>query len=124
MDNKPRNGSFCWHELLTGDTQAAKNFYGRLLGWKAGEKDTGGGPPYAFFENSGDQVGGVRNPFPGETAGKWITYVAVSNIEEVTEAAASLGGSVISPVREWGKMGKGSVIADPSGAQLSLWQAY
>ncbi|MGY8687344.1 MAG: VOC family protein, partial [Verrucomicrobiales bacterium] len=36
-----RNGEFCWNELITSDTGAAKAFYSELFGWETSEMDMG-----------------------------------------------------------------------------------
>lgn len=37
MDAFNRHGAFSWCELVTTDVQAAKKFYGALLGWELEE---------------------------------------------------------------------------------------
>ena len=39
----PPTGSFCWIELGTTDQNAAKKFYGSLLGWTATDSPMGPG---------------------------------------------------------------------------------
>jgi predicted enzyme related to lactoylglutathione lyase len=34
-------GSFCWAELATGDTAAAKQFYAEMFGWTSVDMPTG-----------------------------------------------------------------------------------
>jgi predicted enzyme related to lactoylglutathione lyase len=52
----------------------------------------------------------------------WNMYVAVANCDEATAKAASLGGSVILPAFDVMEHGRMSIIKDPTGAMLCLWE--
>ncbi|MFT5469742.1 MAG: putative enzyme related to lactoylglutathione lyase [Verrucomicrobiales bacterium] len=39
--SETKTGEFCWNELLTTDTSAAKTFYSELFGWEAEDMDMG-----------------------------------------------------------------------------------
>ena len=34
MSDKPAQGTFCWNELMTRDTDKAGKFYAELIGWE------------------------------------------------------------------------------------------
>ncbi len=53
----------------------------------------------------------------------WLSYVLVDDIKISTEKAKSLGANIIRPVTEVMDMGWLSIITDPTGAMLGLWQA-
>ncbi len=110
---------FCHVELNTTDVKKAKDFYGKLFDWKL--EDMPGGE-YTMI-GVGEGVGGgmMKNPVPGAPS-FWLSYVLVDDIRAATKKAASLGGSVMKDVTEIPDYGEFSVIGDPTGAHLALWQ--
>jgi len=51
-------GAVCWAELMTGDVQAATEFYQEVFGWTAETDDTGP-VPYTVCNLDGDAVAGM-----------------------------------------------------------------
>ena len=49
-------GKFVWHNLITGDGEAARRFYGELFGWEFEVKDDGG---YSVIRYQGQNLGGI-----------------------------------------------------------------
>ena len=49
----------------------------------------------------------------------WLAYVAVSDVDAITTQAASLGGKVLVPAMDIPKVGRFSVLRDPTGAVFS-----
>jgi predicted enzyme related to lactoylglutathione lyase len=56
----------------------------------------------------------------GTTAG-WIPYVQVDDVDRATNAAVQLGATVVS-AKARGPAGEYSVVRDPGGAAIALWQ--
>jgi uncharacterized protein len=110
-------------ELMTSDLQKAKSFYGRLFRWELEDMDMGPGGTYVMVK-VGDGTGGgmMKNPMPNAPSA-WMPYVAVENVEDSTREAESLGAKVMKTVSEVPGMGSFSIITDPTGAMLGLWQA-
>jgi predicted enzyme related to lactoylglutathione lyase len=71
----------------------------------------------------GEGTGGglVRNPIPG-AASDWLAYVMVDDVAAMTGKAKSLGAAVVSDVTEVKGAGSFSIIKDPTGAILGLWE--
>jgi hypothetical protein len=89
----------CWVQLRQPDAEAARSFYGELLGW-------------TFDEDGVASVDGA--PVAGVVTGEenaWTTYVAVDDVDAAARAVARAGGSVAAP----------AVCADPAGAAFRLW---
>ncbi len=109
-------------ELHANDVERAKAFYGRLFGWKLDDVPMPGGASYTMI-NVGEGTGGglMKNPAPG-TPSHWMAYVGVEDIKAATKAARDLGASVVQEVTEVGQFGWMSVITDPIGATIALWQ--
>src|SRR5712691_4942031 len=71
----------------------------------------------------GEGTGGgmMKHPMPGAPS-SWLAYVSVDNIAAATAAAASLGATIFREVTEVPNAGSFSIIVDPTGAMLGLWQ--
>ena len=52
-----------------------------------------------------------------------MAYVLVDDVKAATSKAKSLGANVMKDVNEVPNMGWFSIITDPTGAMLGLWQA-
>jgi predicted enzyme related to lactoylglutathione lyase len=107
-------------ELLTNDLARAKEFYAGLFDWKLEDVP---GMGYTMI-NVGEGTGGgmMRNPMPDSPA-HWLAYVLVDDAVAATAKAKALGATVCKEVTEIPDIGWFSVITDPTGATLALWQA-
>src|ERR1700691_182450 len=108
-------------ELNTTDVSKAKTFYGGLFNWKLEDIPMGGGS-YTII-GVGEGVGGgiMKHPVPGAPSA-WLAYVLVDDIGAATKKAKSLGATMMKDVTEVMGMGSLSIIIDPTGAALGLWQ--
>jgi predicted enzyme related to lactoylglutathione lyase len=52
----------------------------------------------------------------------WVAYVNVDDIGAATAKAKSLGATILREVTEVPNAGSFSIIVDPTGAILGLWQ--
>ncbi len=116
-------GTLCWADLSTPDQNAAKSFYESLFGWKisAGEHDTSG---YLHIQNGEQMIGGVppahfRNP---NAPPHWLLYFYVTDADAATAKAKELGAQVYMGPMTMENVGRWSVVADPQGAVLALFQ--
>ena len=57
------------------------------------------------------------------TAGRWVPYVQVDDLDVAVEKAASLGATVVAGKSE-GPAGTAVTIADPGGALVALWTPF
>jgi predicted enzyme related to lactoylglutathione lyase len=108
-------------ELNTTDVGKAKAFYGKLFDWKL--EDVPLGPMTYTMIGVGQGTGGgmTQHPVAGAPSA-WLAYVLVDDIKSATEKAKSLGAKVMQDVTEVADMGWMSIIIDPTGAALGLWQ--
>jgi hypothetical protein len=119
----PQLGTFCWNEVMTPDAAAAKRFYTKLFGWTTEDKDMGKFT-YTIFKSGNTQAGGLME-LKGPQAGappSWLAYVAVKSVDESTKKAQGLGAKVCVPPTDIPNIGRFSVITDPTGATLGLFQ--
>jgi hypothetical protein len=63
----------------------------------------------------------MKSPVPSVPS-QWIPYVYVDDVSASTAKAKSLGATVVADVAEIPDFGWFSVILDPTGAALGLWQ--
>ena len=115
--------AFVHVELNTTDLDKAKGFYGSLFDWKLQDMPMPMGT-YTMIDVGGeDETGGgmLKHPVPGAPS-MWLPYVIVDDVAASTAKAASLGGKVLQDKMEVPNMGWFSIIEDPTGAVLGLWQ--
>src|SRR6185295_17517171 len=123
IENAP--GSFCWIELATTDGEAAKKFYRGLFGWEAQDNPMGPGMVYTMLKLNGKDVGALykKGEEMKQVPTHWASYVSVESADEVAAKAKSLGGNVMMEPFDVAEHGRMAVIADPTGAVFSIWQA-
>ena len=110
-------------ELHTSDLARAKDFYSRLFSWKLQDMPMPGGGSYTMVDVGGGTGGGMMvNQAPG-TPPHWLSYIGVDDIHASTKKAKDLGAKVVVDVTEVGEYGTMSVITDPTGATVAMWQA-
>jgi predicted enzyme related to lactoylglutathione lyase len=117
------HNSFVHVELNTSDPEKAKAFYSKLFQWKLEDMPNPEVPAgsYTMVKVGAGTGGGIMKQVPGGPAG-WLPYVQVDDIRAATEKARSLGAKVMKDVTEVTGMGWLSLIQDPTGAVLGLWQ--
>jgi predicted enzyme related to lactoylglutathione lyase len=113
------SGEFCMPELHTPDIDGAKRFYGELFGWTAVDVPDARGY-YALFQVDGTDVAGLRR-VAGATH-RWIAHVLVDSIAETAARATQRGATASAPVRTPG-LATTSLVRDPEGAEIGLWEA-
>jgi predicted enzyme related to lactoylglutathione lyase len=107
-------------ELHTGELAEACAFYQRLLGWQP-QRVSAGDSSYLALDLGAGGLGGGLVQCPTARS-LWLPYVEVRDVGRATEAARSLGASVLLEPRE-GPAGWRSVLATRAGGELALWQS-
>lgn len=108
-------------ELNSTDVDKSKAFYGKLFEWtledtKIGDLD------YTMIKVGKGTGGGMMEQLIPGAGSAWLPYVDVQDIKASTQKAQSLGAKVMKDVSEVADMGWLSIIVDPTGAMLGLWQ--
>lgn len=116
-------GTPCWADAMFPDVEAAKRFYGELLGWTFDE----GSPEFGGYTQafSGDRaVAAVVPRMPG-TGGPpaWNLYFAASDVAAAAERVRDNGGALLMDPMPVGPFGTMVTAEEPSGVFFSLWQA-
>jgi uncharacterized protein len=109
-------------ELNTTDVAKAKSFYGKLFDWKLEDVPMPEGSYTMIQVGEGTGGGLMKHPIPGAPSA-WLAYVLVDDVKAATSKAKSLGATVMKDVTEVMAMGWFSIITDPTGAVLGMWQA-
>jgi predicted enzyme related to lactoylglutathione lyase len=110
-------------ELHTNDLAKAKTFYSKLFGWKLKDMPMPGGDSYTMIEVGEGTGGGMMKAQPPGSPPRWQAYVGVEDVAASTRKAKELGAKVMMDKTEVGDFGFMSVIVDPTGAAIALWQA-
>src|SRR5664279_1837255 len=108
-------------ELNTTDVDKAKAFYGKLFEWTLEDVPMGDGAYTMIKVGKGTGGGMMKHPVPGAPSA-WLPYVEVADIAAATAKAKSLGATIMKDVTEVMGMGSLSILIDPTGAVLGLWQ--
>jgi uncharacterized protein len=114
-----RPGTFSWAELATSDADAAKSFYRSVFGWDYDDNPLGDGQVYSMCTRGGSTVAAL---FGSEQPPHWNCYVTVESIQDATDRAREHGATVVAEPFDVLDAGRMSVIADPAGASLCLWE--
>lgn len=112
-------GSVVWFELLTEDAEAARTFYGELLGWQAEPARARA----VVLRDDGRRIGGIAeitDQMPEVTESVWLVGIEMPRLERALEAAVEAGGTVLREITEVPGQGRWAVIRDPQGAEVVL----
>ena len=118
-------GEFCWVDLSTTDVDAAKAFYGELLGVEVesapGDPEETGG--YGFFMKDGKMLAGIGPVQSGEGHSAWSSYVKVEDVDASAEKVKEAGGTVFfGPADLPNEAGRVAMLRDPTGAFIGAVQ--
>ena len=113
--------TLCWVELACRNSDAAKTFYGEVLGYHTKLADM------ADFEYTewyvGKQaIGGMMEMTEewGDAPSHWMNYFAVEDCDASVAKANSLGATVCVPATDIPNVGRFSVLNDPQGGFFSI----
>lgn len=110
--------AFIWFDVAAKDTEAVRSFYSDLLGWQIHAESQAG--PYKAWIMDGERPWAGVVDADDATAGRWLPYVQVDDLDAATAKALSLGATVVAERTE-GPAGTAVTIADPGGALIALW---
>ena len=108
-------------ELNSTDVAKSKAFYGKLFDWTLEDMPIGDLDYTMIKVGKGTGGGMMKQLIPG-AGSAWLAYVDVSDIKAATKKARDLGAQVMKDVSQVADMGWLSIIVDPTGAMLGLWQ--
>ena len=113
---------FIWHDLMTPDVEAAKKFYGAVVGWTF----TSQMENYTVTNVDGAGMGGImatpedmKNMPP-----TWTGYVYTPDVDATCAEAVKLGGKIYKQAWDVTEVGRMAVIGDPTGPGLMVMQPF
>jgi uncharacterized protein len=115
-------GTFSWTDLATADADAAKGFYGGLLGWDF-EDLPADGSIYSMALKDGARVAALYTLQQQGQPPAWATYVTVDSADAAAAKAQELGATLIAEPFDVMDAGRMAVVQDPTGAVFAVWQA-
>lgn len=116
------NGTFNWIDLGTTDVAGAKAFYEELFGWEMEDLPAGDADTYTMCRLREKEVAGIHAHSADEGT-DWSCYISVDDVDKTTSMAGELGAAVVMEPLEIPGAARMSLIRDPAGATVSLWQA-
>ncbi len=120
-DMSGSHGRFVWYELMTTDVEAAKAFYGKVVGWGTRAAPSSG---YTVFTAGQASTGGLINlPPDAKKLGarpQWVGYIGADDVDGAVNRVKELGGTVHIPPTDVPDVSRFSVVADPQMATFIL----
>jgi predicted enzyme related to lactoylglutathione lyase len=121
MPDEPSN--FIWYELMTGDLDAAAEFYGAVVGWSV-QAGAPSAMDYRQWTIGGESVGGLM-AIPAEATANgmrpvWLGYLHVSNVDDSVDRITKAGGAAHMPATDIPDVGRIAMVADPQGAAFYI----
>jgi predicted enzyme related to lactoylglutathione lyase len=119
-------GTFCWVELGTTDSAAAKKFYTELFGWDFTDSPVGPSMVYTMLKQDGKDVGALYE-LPQEMRSQgvgshWLSYISTDSADETAKKAKELGATLLKEPFDVMTVGRMAVVQDPAGACFAIWQ--
>ncbi len=122
-----KQGTFCWSELNTTDIEAIKPFYSEIFAWNYLDRKTKDNIQYTIISKDDAYVGAmIKDPNilrPENTEPYWNNYIAVDDIDAMTDKALDLGANLIHKTTKIMEGGTFAMLKAPDGSTFSLWQA-
>jgi hypothetical protein len=120
------HGTFSWVDCASTDAASGKKFYADLMAWGTEDIPMGDGLFYTMFKCQGEHVAAI-SPMQPEMQQQgipsfWTSYISVNDVDAVTKNAKDLGATVMSEPFDVFDSGRMSLINDPTGASVALWQ--
>lgn len=106
-------------ELMTTDIGKAKEFYRTLFDWNLEDVP---GMDYTIIKVGEGTGGGMMQVPTAGMGSSWMAYVLVDDIAASTAKAKELGATICKEITEVPGMGRFSIMVDPTGASLAMWQ--
>jgi len=116
------HGRFVWYELLTTDYAAARSFYADVMGWGSRDASTRDFAYSQFVRGEVPLCGLMELPAEALKMGatpRWVGYLEVPDIDDITARFGRLGGSVHVPPTD-SNIGRIAIVADPQMATFAL----
>ncbi len=115
-------GRFVWHELMTTDTEAAADFYAKVVGWST-HRWSPDSDYTLFVTPTGPMAGLMVLPEEAKAMNvppNWMSYIGTPDVDATAQLAAQLGGEILRAPDDVPGVGRFAVLADPHGAAFGV----
>jgi len=122
FSQEPLPGKVIWSDLVTDDVEAARRFYGDLLGWEFEDTTLSMGRKYVIARSGPMIVAGlvpVAQREGGAEISRWLPYLSVADVDAAV-ATATAGGATVAVGARDVALGRVAAIIDPEGAVIGL----
>ena len=106
--------AFVWFQNGSNKTNDSIRFYEKLLGWRR----TDGPPDMTMFAGESGPFAAIAD---ANAVVGWIPFAQVDDVDAATKTAKKLGATVLQD-KTRGPAGEFSIVQDPGGAAVALWQ--
>ena len=111
----------CHFELMVGDVEKAKEFYGKIFDWEF--KTDEAMPEYTMIDTGTEPGGGLMKK-PGEAPHFALSqYFLVDSIEETLGKVEGAGGKTGVPKMEIPNVGWWALFLDPDGIPVGIFES-
>jgi uncharacterized protein len=117
-------GTIGWIDMTVDDATATRDFYEKVVGWKAEDTDMGDYCDYTMMSPAdGEAIAGICHArgSNADLKGGWLIYIIVENVDASAKIVVDNGGSLLVEPRGLSG-GRFCVIKDPNGATAALYQ--
>ena len=106
---------------MTSDPEAAAKFYVDLFGYKVQSTDMGPMGTYRILKRGDRQTAGIMKMPAMVPRAHWLSYIATKDVDASTREAKDLGAQILVQPQDIPKVGRFSVLDDPTGAGIALF---
>lgn len=113
---------FIWHDLMTSDVEAAKKFYGAVVGWTFDAQM----PDYHVAKANGVGMGGIMATLPQlvKMPPFWSGYIYVADVDAACAKIKKLGGKIHREPWDVPAVARMAIVGDPTGANFNIMQPF
>ncbi|HKG24128.1 MAG TPA: VOC family protein [Thermomicrobiales bacterium] len=119
-EGMPPVGGVAWNELITADPDAARAFYGDVIGWQFEDTDMGGPVKYTLLKQGDAMYGGLMRKPDEIPVSMWVIYFHVADLDQSLAEITRLGGQPAGEIIPVPGVGRVSWASDPTGAVFAL----
>jgi predicted enzyme related to lactoylglutathione lyase len=116
---KMENNSWLWNVLWTNDIEGSLKYYKGVGPYETEEINEEKVPYYMLKSGNMKMCGIMGNPVE-KMRSAWLPYIKVTNVEEVSAKAESLGAVLMLEPRDDVRNGSVAIIQDPNGAPFAV----
>lgn len=117
-------GEMTWQDLTVQDAEKVRDFYEKVVGWRAEPVDMGGYSDFNMIPPGGtDAVAGICHArgVNADLPSQWLIYITVDDLDRAAAECRANGGAIVAGPRSMGGA-RLCVIQDPAGAVCVLYQ--